>query len=482
MSHWFDGLAMLHRFGIADGRSPTRTASSRARPTAPRSETGEITYSEFATDPCRSLFKRVDVDVLAEALRQRERQPRPARRALHRDDRDADPGPVRRRDARDGRGRLRGPGDADHRPPAPRPRRAAGCSTTPPSSGRATSTASSTSAPDADGARGDRPTRRSTSPPTCTRSGSPSAGSSSPSSRSSSTRCRLALSGRPYIENYRWKPELGTRFTLIDRATGEAAGPFETDACFGFHHINAYEDGGEVVVDICAFADAGIVEDLYLERLRAGKPVAEPELRRFRIDPATGTVDRRAAGRAGLRAAADQLRPLQRAPYRYVWGVGDRRVRLARADRQGRPRATRDDQPGREPRLLPGRAGVRRRAGRRATRTRACCSRSSSTPSAGRSFLLVLDAARPRASWPAPRPRTTSRSASTASSRAADGPDNSGRAWTVPIGVSYPARVSRNGHIPGQARARRDAEGRRDHGRRHAPSRRGSPRTPARSR
>ena len=26
---------------------------------------------------------------------------------------------------------------------------------------------------------------------------------------------RLAFSGRPYIENYRWKPELGTRFTLL---------------------------------------------------------------------------------------------------------------------------------------------------------------------------------------------------------------------------------------------------------------------------
>src|SRR5581483_1019226 len=28
---------------------------------------------------------------------------------------------------------------------------------------------------------------------------------------------RLALSGRPYIENFRWKPELGTRLHLFDR-------------------------------------------------------------------------------------------------------------------------------------------------------------------------------------------------------------------------------------------------------------------------
>ena len=125
---------------------------------------------------------------------------------------------------------------------------------------------------------------------------------------------RLAFSGRPYIENYRWKPELGTRFHLFDRATGESVGPFETEARFGFHHVNSYEEDGEVVVDICTFPDAGIVEDLYLERLRAGKPVAPAHLERFRISPEAGTVSSRAADRRADRAAADQLRQVQRAP------------------------------------------------------------------------------------------------------------------------------------------------------------------------
>jgi len=88
----------------------------------------------------------------------------------------------------------------------------------------------------------------------------------------------LALSGRPYIENYRWKPELGTRFTLVDRATGEARTGFQADACFAFHHVNAYEDDGEIVLDLCVYPDSGIVEDLYLDRLRAGKPVTPATL------------------------------------------------------------------------------------------------------------------------------------------------------------------------------------------------------------
>ena len=81
---------------------------------------------------------------------------------------------------------------------------------------------------------------------------------------------RLALSGRPYIENFRWKPELGTRFTLLDRRTGEQVGPFAPPPLFAFHHVNAYEEGDEVVADVCVYPDAQIIEDLYLDRLRAG--------------------------------------------------------------------------------------------------------------------------------------------------------------------------------------------------------------------
>jgi carotenoid cleavage dioxygenase-like enzyme len=59
MNHWFDGLAMLHRFGIADGRISYANRFLKSKAYRAAEETGEITYSEFATDPCRSLFQRV---------------------------------------------------------------------------------------------------------------------------------------------------------------------------------------------------------------------------------------------------------------------------------------------------------------------------------------------------------------------------------------------------------------------------------------
>jgi beta,beta-carotene 9',10'-dioxygenase len=131
----------------------------------------------------------------------------------------------------------------------------------------------------------------------------------------------IPLSGRPYIENYRWKPELGTRIRLIDRATGEATGPFETDACFCFHHVNAYEQNGAVVVDACTYDSPEIVEDLYLERLRNGKAAHRAELRRFRIEVGSGRVTHEQLA-PGLELPRINYGRHNERPYRYVWGVG----------------------------------------------------------------------------------------------------------------------------------------------------------------
>src|SRR4051794_13037051 len=56
--HWFDGLAMLHRFAIRDGRVSYANRFLRTKAYAAAQE-GRVGYREFASDPCRSLFRRV---------------------------------------------------------------------------------------------------------------------------------------------------------------------------------------------------------------------------------------------------------------------------------------------------------------------------------------------------------------------------------------------------------------------------------------
>src|SRR5438477_5649020 len=57
--HWFDGLAMLHRFSFAGGSVSYANRFLESRAYSAAREGGHIAYAEFATDPCRTLFRRV---------------------------------------------------------------------------------------------------------------------------------------------------------------------------------------------------------------------------------------------------------------------------------------------------------------------------------------------------------------------------------------------------------------------------------------
>ncbi|MFO7683719.1 MAG: carotenoid oxygenase family protein [Chloroflexota bacterium] len=94
----------------------------------------------------------------------------------------------------------------------------------------------------------------------------------------------LLLWLKPYIENFQWKPQRGTPITVMNRFTGEIAARFETDAFFAFHHVNAFEVGDELVFDIVAYPDAGILNAYYLRTLE--DPTMEipfGTLRRYRL-------------------------------------------------------------------------------------------------------------------------------------------------------------------------------------------------------
>jgi carotenoid cleavage dioxygenase-like enzyme len=94
----------------------------------------------------------------------------------------------------------------------------------------------------------------------------------------------LLLWLKPYIENFRWEPGRGTPFTVVNRHTGEVAGRFESDPFFAFHHVNAFERDGELVVDMVAYDDASIVQSYYLNRLNdAANELPFGTLRRYHL-------------------------------------------------------------------------------------------------------------------------------------------------------------------------------------------------------
>jgi beta,beta-carotene 9',10'-dioxygenase len=320
MNHWFDGLAMLHRFSFADGEVSYANRFLETRAWRAARDEGRIAYSEFATDPCRSLFQRVaamfspqltdnanvSLVKLGERFIAMTETPIPVQFDQE----------------------TLSTAGVPYKPPGQ-------LTTAHPHLDRATHGMLNYAAK-----LGPRNSYRffllrpDSSKPELIAS-HPVKEPGYMHSFGLTERwlvlaefplvvnpMQLAFSGRPYIENYRWKPELGTRFHLLDRRTGAHAGPFETEARFGFHHVNAYEDGDEIVADICTFPDAEIIKDLYLERLRSGKPTTPAHLERFRISPGTGKVTVERLIDESLELPRINYGRCNERPYRYVWGVG----------------------------------------------------------------------------------------------------------------------------------------------------------------
>lgn len=140
----------------------------------------------------------------------------------------------------------------------------------------------------------------------------------------------LLLSGRPFIENYRWRPELGTRFVVVNLKDGSVRGTYRAEPFFAFHHINAYVEGNELVVDASAYADASVIGALYLNRLRDGEPIPTPVPTRYRMDLDGDTVHSSPLSSEALELPRINYRGHNGRRYRYAYGVG------CRADSHGR--------------------------------------------------------------------------------------------------------------------------------------------------
>jgi carotenoid cleavage dioxygenase-like enzyme len=320
MRHWFDGLAMLHKYAFRDGRvAYANRFLDTAQYRAVRDD-GEIRLREFATDPCRSIFKRVaalfspdftdnanvNVTRLGERYVAMTETPLPV--AF-----DADT--------------LESTGIA-YKPPG----------------------ATATAHPHHDRERDELLNHATKIGPRSSYRfyAVPGNGPHEPRvladiaarkpgythSFALSERylihteqpyvvdpLKLGLADKPFIDNFQWEPDRGTVFHVVDRASGEVRGAYRTDPFFVFHHVNAFDDGGDLIVDLCAYEDPEIVDALFLDRMRSDRfEIPPPALRRFRIDIEGGGVTHEDLVGTGLELPRINYRFNGR-PYRYAYGT-----------------------------------------------------------------------------------------------------------------------------------------------------------------
>ena len=284
VGHWFDGLAMLHAFGFRDGQVSYANRFLRSREFGHVREHGEFRGRTFGTDPCRSLFRRVtalfsphitdNCNVNVTELGDRWIAMTEAPIAIEFDKATlATLGPIDwspipgehhgsahpHHDARTGQlvsYHVRFGATSSYRlttaTPGRRERRVVASVPV-----REPAYMHSFALTERHCVLFEQPLRLNPA--------------------------RLVL-GRPFIKNYRWKPERGFRFLIVERSTGELSGVVESEPFFTFHQVNSFERDGELVLDLVAYEDASVIDDLYLERMRDAPPATcAGRLRRYRL-------------------------------------------------------------------------------------------------------------------------------------------------------------------------------------------------------
>ena len=116
----------------------------------------------------------------------------------------------------------------------------------------------------------------------------------------------------PFIEQFEWEPDRGTRIVVLDRTTGDVVADPTTDP-FGVSHVNAFEwDGGtDVVFDLETIPDATAIDSLYLDNIRAGEMgTMAGRIDRFAVDLGSAT----GAARYGVGTSRGSERPRESEP------------------------------------------------------------------------------------------------------------------------------------------------------------------------
>ena len=125
----------------------------------------------------------------------------------------------------------------------------------------------------------------------------------------------------PLIGSFRWRPERATRFLVLDKHTGALVDTYAAEACFGFHHVNAYESAEGLVLDLVVYPNPTVIDQFYLATLKQHAPMPAGELRRYVLPHQGRSAHYTVVSPVGLELPQIDERQRSRR-HRYVYGAG----------------------------------------------------------------------------------------------------------------------------------------------------------------
>jgi beta,beta-carotene 9',10'-dioxygenase len=86
-----------------------------------------------------------------------------------------------------------------------------------------------------------------------------------------SNSAHIVLKNKPFIQNFQWKPELGTTFIVIERSTGALIKKYLSTPFFAFHQVNAFEKQNSLILDMISYGDNTFIDYFYFANLEKPK-------------------------------------------------------------------------------------------------------------------------------------------------------------------------------------------------------------------
>ena len=131
------------------------------------------------------------------------------------------------------------------------------------------------------------------------------------------------LAGRSIVDSHDWRPDQGTRFTVVERSTGAVVCRSVTAAFFCYHQVNAFEDDAALLVDLPSTGGEQALHQFDLAALRGPGPrTPAGELRRYRVPLDGGPVTYRLLSATPFEFPRIAYASHLGRPYRHVYGVG----------------------------------------------------------------------------------------------------------------------------------------------------------------
>jgi beta,beta-carotene 9',10'-dioxygenase len=93
----------------------------------------------------------------------------------------------------------------------------------------------------------------------------------------------IAERKRPFIENYEWRPERGTLFTVVSKADGRVIARAQGEPFLGIHQINCFERDTSIIFDVPAYPEGHHIANLYLDRRAAAEALEKSQVRRYTV-------------------------------------------------------------------------------------------------------------------------------------------------------------------------------------------------------